>query len=120
MKHNILSKMKTLSIALAAVLAATMSPFTFSQKLKGAADQGGSFPWGNSSKKGTSSLSTDAPVTSSPTEAPVTSPPTMGSIDNEGGNQGNDECFNDAPTDTTNAVLIKFVENPYGGETGET
>ena len=107
--------MKTISVALAAVLAASMTSFTFAQKLKGAADRGVSIAWGNPSKKGTSSLSTEAP-----TKSPVTSPPTMGSIDNGGGNQGNDECFNDAPTDTTNAVLIKFVENPDGGETGET
>ena len=30
------------------------------------------------------------------------------------------DCINDAPTDTTNAVLIKFVDNPYGGVTGMT
>ena len=32
---------------------------------------------------------------------------------------GSDACSNDTPTDTTNAVLIKFVQNPYGGKTGE-
>lgn len=112
--------MKTISVALAAVFAASMTSFTFAQKLKGAANRGVSIAWGNPSKKGTSSLSTEAPITPSPTESPVTSPPTVGSIGNGGGNQGNDECFNDAPTDTTNAVLIKFVENPDGGETGES
>ena len=118
-------------------------------KLKGAADWsrgGGGNNWGN--KKGPSSLSTEAPVTSSPTDsptgAPVTFPPAMGSNDaNKGGTKGGTQggtqdgtqdgtkdgtedgtegadCINDAPTDTTNAVLIKFVDNPYGGVTGMT
>ena len=97
-------------------------------KLKGAADWsrgGGGNNWGN--KKGPSSLSTEAPVTSSPTDsptgAPVTSPPTMGSNDAKDGTKDGIEyggCINDAPTDTTNAVLIKFVDNPYEGETGKT
>ena len=121
-------------------------------KLKGAADWGGMNSGKTNGNQGPSSLSTEAPVTSSPTDsptgAPVTFPPAMGSNDaNKGGTKGGTQdgtqdgtqggsqggtkdgtedstegadCINDAPTDTTNAVLIKFVDNPYGGVTGMT